>query len=65
MSDEKEWVVTSSDNGSGQMKLCFYEKHALGEPGAVVCKELSLYEMEHIMEVAIRCCMFQIKNLSP
>lgn len=65
MSD-KEWIVTAIESAPGQMTLCFYEKNKVDDaPGMIICKELTVHEMEHVCEVAFRCSMFQVKNLIP
>ena len=62
---ETEWIVTAVETSPGHMKICFYEKHEVGKPGMIICKELDLFEMEHLADVAFKCCMFHVKNLSP
>lgn len=62
---EKDWVVTASEDGLGRMVLCFYEKHETGKHGVIACKELTPHETEQVCEVAFRCCMFQVRNLTP
>ena len=62
---EKDWIVSAIETAPGRMKLCFYEKHKIGEPGLTICKELELHEVEDLFLAAFRVCMFQIKNLAP
>jgi hypothetical protein len=65
MTAGKEWIVSAMLTAPGRMKICFYEKHAIGEPGLICCKELDMHEMEKVCEVAFKACMFNVRTLTP
>jgi hypothetical protein len=57
-------IVTSFENSPGQITIAMYERHAVGEPGLVMRKELSLFEMESLHTAITKALWCHIRQMA-
>lgn len=59
---DKEWIVTVIDDGPGTVTLGVYEKHLVGDPGTIIKKPLSLFEMERLHAALTKAMWYNIRS---
>jgi len=62
--DDKEIIVTTFETLPGQITLALYERHAIGEPGLVMRKDLDLFEMERLHEALTRALWSHVRQMA-